>query len=176
MRFKHFGFKSRIIKPLNITPKYISIGKNVSIYNDARIEGVTKYNLSCYTPEILIKDGVTIQQGLHLTCAKSIVIGEYTAIAAYVTITDIHHNYLNPDIPVEKQDLMVRKVSIGRGCKINNGAVILPGVTIGNHVTIGANSVVNKDIPSFCVAVGIPAKIVKKYNVQTRKWEKCDKI
>lgn len=109
---------------------------------------------------------------MHLTCANSIIIGKYTAIAANVTITDINHPYVDVDTPIEKQDIEVGYVRIGEDSKIYNNVVILPNVTIGKHVTIGANSVVDKDIPDYCVAVGIPAKVIKKYDFETNKWIK----
>ena len=47
-----------------------------------------------------------------------------------------------------------------------------PGVTIGKNSVIGANSVVTKDIPDYCVAVGAPAKVIKKYDFESGKWLK----
>lgn len=175
LRFKDWHHKSHIEKPLRITPQTIEVGKHVYVLPYARIEGVTCYNNVLYKPLIVLHDGVTIQQGLHLTCAKHIEIGENTAIAANVTITDIHHPYTDVTIPIEHQDLEISEVSIGRDCKIYNGAVILPGVHIGDHVTVGANAVVNRDIPDYSVAVGSPAIIIKRYNFKTQKWEKTDK-
>lgn len=174
-RYKEWHLKSRISSPLIITPRFISIGQYVSVLPNARIEGVSSYNNSQYTPNIILHDGVTIQQGLHMTCANLIEIGENTAIAANVTITDIHHPYTDVNIPIERQDLEVSEVIIGRDCKIYNGAVILPGVHIGKHVTVGANAVVNQNIPDYCVAVGAPAYIIKRYNFDSQKWEKTDK-
>jgi acetyltransferase-like isoleucine patch superfamily enzyme len=55
-----------------------------------------------------------------------------------------------------------REVTIGNDCWIGGNTVIMPGVTIGDGVTIGASSVVTKDIPSFSVAIGSPARVVKK--------------
>ena len=49
---------------------------------------------------------------------------------------------------------------------------VLSGVTIGEGSIIGAMSVVNKDIPPFTIAVGSPAKVIKKYNHSTKKWDK----
>lgn len=120
-------------------------------------------------------DGVRIQQNLHLTCASRIEIGENTAIAANVTITDIHHPYTDIDTPIEKQDLEVHPVKIGKDCKIYNNAVILPGTVIGNHVSIGANSVVKGTFPDNCVVAGIPAVILKKYDASIGEWRKTDK-
>lgn len=174
LRCKSCSLHSRIVKPFRATYRYISIG-NATILNNARIEGVSRYNDICFSPNIIIHNGVTIQQDLHLTCANKIEIGENTAIAARVTITDIHHPYDDINKPIENQDIVVKEVIIGRDCKIYNGAVILPGVNIGNHVTIGANAVVNKNIPDYCVAVGAPARIIKRYNPVVKQWVKTDK-
>lgn len=170
--FGETGKKSIIVAPIILTPKYVELGDNVYVGHNARIEGVSRYNGKIYHPVITFCDGVSVQQNLHLTCANRIIIGKNTAIAANVTITDIHHPYIDINTPIEKQDIEVSEVEIGEDCKIYNGAVILSGVHIGKHVTIGANSVVTKDIPDYCVAAGIPAKIIKQYNIQTQKWER----
>ncbi len=172
--FKRLGEKSYIYNPLNITPSCIDCGKNVSIYKHCRIQGIYRYNSKSFSPEIIIEDNVSIQQNLHLTCGNLIKIGENTAIAANVTITDIHHPYEDIFTPIERQDIVVKAVKIGRNCKIYNNAVILPGCEIGDHVTIAANSVVTKNILDYSVAVGAPAKIVKRYNFDTHQWTKTN--
>ncbi len=174
-RFAEFHLSDVIVKPISVTPKYIKLGKHVMVYYHARINGVAQYNKVKYNPMIILEDGVRIQQNLHLTCAKSIIIGSNTAIAANVTITDIHHSYTDINIPIEKQYLQVKPVRIGKDCKIYNNAVILPGTIIGNHVTIGANSVVSGNIPNYSVAVGMPAKIIKRYDFSSSQWRKTDK-
>lgn len=171
--FGKLGKNSYVIKPMRIIGgKNIFIDKNVYIWNNARIEGVEKYLDKTYKPEITFCEGSSVQQNLHLTCANRIEVGKNTAIAANVTITDIHHPYTDINIPIEQQNLEVSEVIIGEDSKIYNNAVILPGVHIGKHVTIGANSVVTKDIPDYCVAAGSPAKVIKKYNFKTNSWEK----
>ena len=81
-------------------------------------------------------------------------------------ITDCDHEYRNVDIPVIEQGIVQKgqKVSIGEGSYIGINAVIVGNVKIGKHCVIGANSIVNKDVPDFCVAVGCPVKIIKSYN------------
>lgn len=61
---------------------------------------------------------------------------------------------------------------IGDNCYIGPGAKIVKPVRIGNNVVIGANAVVNRDIPDNCMVAGIPAKVIKRYNINTLKWEK----
>lgn len=172
LSFAEYHISDRVEGIKMMTPSSIWCGRNVFIGYNARIEGVKKYNESHFTPEIIIGDGVSIQQNLHLTCATRISIGSNTAIAANVTITDINHPYTDIDIPIERQDIETCRIEIGEDCKIYNGAVILMGVRIGKHCVIGANSVVRSDIPDYSVAVGAPAKVVKRYDFETRKWIK----
>ncbi len=171
-QFKQLGLRSYIHSSVIITKKTISCGKNVRVGKHNRLEGVYKYNNVNFTPSIILMDNVSIEQNLHLTCASKIVIGKNTAISANVTITDIHHAYNDITVPIEKQDIEVKDVFIGEDSKLYNNVVILPGVILGKHVTIGANSVVTKNIPDYCVAAGIPAKVIKRYNFKNKTWEK----
>lgn len=173
-RFKEYHISDIIKSPIHLTPRFIRLGAHVYIGPNARIDGVRRYNDKLFSPQIVLGERVKIQQGLHLTCAESVTIGNNTAIAAYVTITDINHPYTDIDLPIERQDLEVKPVKIGEDCKIYNGAVILPGVTIGKHCAIGANSVVTRSIPDYCVAIGAPARIIKRYDFDAKEWKKTN--
>lgn len=173
-RYKRYYISDYIKKPLCMTPWCIELGEEVSIWYHARIQGIKKYNNLDYNPRIILHDRVSIQQNFHLTCANLVEIGEDSAIAANVTITDIHHPYWDVDIPIEKQNLEVKSVRIGKGCKIYNNVVVLPGTFIGNHVTVGANSVVCGEFPDNCVIVGSPAKIIKRYDNSNKEWRKTN--
>ena len=72
------------------------------------------------------------------------------------------------DKPVMDCPLVYKPVEIKDGAHIGIGAIIMPGVTIGKGAVIGAGSVVTRDIPDYCVAVGVPAKVIKNFN-QTEK-------
>lgn len=171
-KFLSLGKGCVIYHPILISKNQIELGNFVTIWHGARIQAITEYLSIKYNPRIVLCDRVSMQQNIHLTCANYIYIGENTAIAANVTITDIHHPYDNIEKPIEMQDLIVGEVIIGSDCKIYNNVVILSNVHIGKHVTIGANSVVTRDIPDFCVAVGSPAYIIKRYNNVSQIWEK----
>ncbi|HEY0895880.1 MAG TPA: DapH/DapD/GlmU-related protein, partial [Sphingobacteriaceae bacterium] len=75
-----------------------------------------------------------------------------------------------------EQKVQVRPVVISDNVWVGANAVITPGVTIGKHVVIGAGSVVTHDIPDYSVAVGIPARVVKKYNFDLKSWEKSTDV
>lgn len=173
-RYKKLGIKSFVLKPLIITPFCIEINDYVFIQSNSRIEGISSYEGIKFSPHIIIDNYCSIQQNLHLTCAESIHIGKNTAIAANVTITDIHHPYEDISLPIEKQQIIVNPVFIGEDCKIYNNVVILPGTEVGKHCTIGANSIVSGIIPDFCVVVGAPAKIVKRYCFDSAAWKRTD--
>lgn len=172
--FKQYRYSDIVRKPIRITPNCISLGECVHIEKNARIEGICKWNDKTFSPCIELEDNVTIQQNVHITCASRIHIGKNTAIAANVTITDINHLYGDVRIPVEKQDIEVKPVFIDENCKLYNGSVVLPGLRIGKHCVIGANSVVTHDIPDYCVVVGAPARVIKRYNFDSKLWEKTD--
>ena len=77
-------------------------------------------------------------------------------------ITDQNHGYDDLDLPISRQAMPERPVRIGAGSWLGHGTVVLPGATIGRHVVVGANSVVRGEIPSYCVAAGNPARVVKQ--------------
>ncbi len=95
------------------------------------------------TSQISIKDFVIIN--LSCTIGHDVVIGKYTTISPGVHISG--------------------KVCIGDGCFIGTGAVIIPNINIGKMSYIGAGAVVTKDIPDNSLAVGIPARPIKKLNM-----------
>ncbi len=64
-----------------------------------------------------------------------------------------------------------QKITIGDKVWIGNGVSVLEGVSIGKGAVIGAGSVVTKDVPPYCIAVGAPARVIKKYNFDLKEWE-----
>lgn len=170
--FKKFGKHSILDKPLAIKgKKYISIGNNVTILKNSRIECFDHYLNESYKPELVIEEKVTIQYNFTALIASKCYIGKNTLIASNVLISTENHG-MNPNESYAAQGLIAKDVVIGENCWIGEKVVILPGVHIGKNVIIGAASVVTKDIPDNCIAVGNPAKTVKRYNFELNLWEK----
>jgi acetyltransferase-like isoleucine patch superfamily enzyme len=124
----------------------------------------------CITnPVVSIGDRCLIGKGSGIVGHFSITIGNDVWTGHHVYITDQNHGYEDVSVPISKQSQPERAVIIGDGSWLGHGSIILPGVTIGEHVVIGANSVVTKNIPSFSVAVGSPARVIRQY-VESEGW------
>lgn len=120
--------------------------------------------------------GKNVYANFNLTCVDDthIYVGDYTMFGPNVTVATAGHPIL-PELR-EKAYQYNASVRIGKNCWIGAGALILPGITIGDNVVVGAGSVVTKDLPSNVVAVGNPCKILreisehdKEYYFKTRK-------
>lgn len=92
----------------------------------------------------------------------TISIGANTMIAQGVKLISTNHNYKRKAKLIHQQGIDIDKIGItvGEDCWLAAGCVILPGVTLGNGVVVGANAVVTKNVPDYAVVVGIPAKII----------------
>ncbi|MEH2066876.1 MAG: acyltransferase [Nostoc sp.] len=91
-----------------------------------------------------------------------IKIGKHCMIAAHSGIYANNHNFADPIEPMKYQGVTCKGIVIEDDCWLGHGVTVLDGVTIGRGCVIGAGAVVNKDIPPFSVAVGIPARVIKK--------------
>ena len=173
--FAKMGTGSIIKSPIFLkNVRNISIGNNVFIINHARIECVTQKDLQIFTPNLIIEDGVSFEQRCHITVAGELIICKNTIASFDVMITDIDHEYKNLTLPVAQQPLKISKTHIGENCFIGSGAKIQAGTILGRHCVIGTNAVVRGTFPDYSVIVGIPAKIVKRYDLEKKEWRKTD--
>lgn len=158
VRFEHIGLIEGF--------KYISIGSNTSFQRDIYLTAWDKYGNQQFTPEVIIGSDCAIGAWNHITCVNKIVIGSGLLTGKWVTITDNSHgrtDYESLQIPPMKRMIYSKgPIIIGNNVWIGDKATILPGVTIGDGAVIAANSVVTKDIPSFSVVAGSPAKIINE--------------
>ena len=106
--------------------------------------------------QLILGDKVFINDNCSINCIDKIEIGEYTKIGPGVSINDNDHNFRKTG----DGRMLTGEVIIGKNVWIGDKATILPGVTIGDGVIVGANSVVTKDIPHYKIAIGCPAKII----------------
>ncbi|WP_429164003.1 acyltransferase [Aeromonas rivipollensis] len=170
--FLQSGRGSLIRKPLLLTPEFINLGRNVFIWDAARIEGIKNHGNQKFNPKIIIGDGVTIQQRCHITAAGELFIGDNCLISFDVMIQDTDHVYSDITIPVGLQPLSVNQTIIGEQCFIGSGAKIMAGSHLGKHCIVGCNSVVRGHYPDYSVLVGNPAKIIKRFSINNSQWER----
>ena len=164
--FGKFSFLSYIGKPIYIKNfKKIFIGKQVRIFPNSRIECIGK------DAKIIIHDNVSIGPNLHLTARSTLEISKNCTISSNVLITDNQHTYLEIGIHIMNQKSIIKKTFIGENCFIGTGAAIDAGTILGKQCIVGANAVVSGLYPDYCVIVGAPGRIVKKYDTNTKEWK-----
>ena len=151
--------KTEVLKKL-----FNSIGENVSV----GLPFICDYGCN-----ISLGSNVSINMNCTFVDCNKITIGSNVLIASNVQIYTATHpvelaDRLTPNWNVESGEYFCRTyalpVTIGDSCWIGGGAIILPGVTIGKGTVIGAGSVVTKDIPDNCVAVGNPCRVIRQIN------------
>lgn len=109
-----------------------------------------------------IEIGNNSQLGINCKVENDLILGDYVLMGPDVIIYSSSHEYCNPDIPVMLQGgKEKRPVVVGNDVWFGTRSVVMPGCKIGNHVIIGANSVVTHDIPDYAVVAGAPARIIR---------------
>jgi acetyltransferase-like isoleucine patch superfamily enzyme len=116
--------------------------------------------LSCKNGDIDVADGANLGFNCEVFSASHVTIGARVLMAAYTYVIGGDHDFSDTTKPVLDQARSSAGVTIGEGAWMGAGAKILDGVTIGPHAVVGAGAVVTDDVPSFAVAVGIPARVV----------------
>lgn len=143
--------------------RYIRIGRHTMIGPDVALSAGMVPGQECITDVVVsIGDRCLIGRGSGIVGHLSIEIGDDVWTGHHVYITDQNHGYRDPDLPISRQLPVERPVSIGSGSWLGHGSVILPGARIGRNVVIGANSVVTGEIPDYSIAVGAPARVIRR--------------
>jgi acetyltransferase-like isoleucine patch superfamily enzyme len=110
--------------------------------------------------------------GMGNTIIGPITIGNNVIFAQNIVASALNHEYRDPNSPISQQPIITGSIIIEDDCWIAANAVITAGVRIGKHSVIAAGAVVTKDIPSYSVAVGNPAKVLKQFNSVSGIWER----
>lgn len=112
---------------------------------------------------ITLGNGVNIGSYCRVATQSKVTIGESVLIAAYAYIGPGNHQQGDDDTPLIAREMEIRGgVTIGAHAWIGARATILDGVTIGERAIVGAHSLVKDDVPADCIAVGSPAKILRR--------------
>jgi acetyltransferase-like isoleucine patch superfamily enzyme len=160
--FDSFGANSVVRLPIRLSgERRISIGSRVFVGSgcwfqvlEGQSDGVA----------IAIGDGAALAGFSVLSAASSIRVGRNASLARNVYIADHTHSYDDPSRPIGEQGITdARPVEIGDGAWLGENVVVLPGVRIGKGAVVSANSVVTKDIPDHALAIGAPARVVRRF-------------
>ena len=148
---------------------YIKIGNNVIITKNVI--------LGCKGGFIEIGDNTTVAMNSIFQSESSLIVGENVIIAAFChLIAGGNHDFSRLDIPIIQQPSLSRGgIKVEKNCWLASNVVVLDGVTIGRDSIIGAGSVVNKDIPEFSIAYGIPAKVIQNRR-EAKSPERLDRL
>ena len=170
-------------------PHLIHMGDNVKLGPNSVVRALTEYPGSwlehpqgehtsqTFTPELHIGDRVTATGALQVIAYEHIVIEDDVMFATNVFVCDGLHSTERGDAPYKYQGLhRIAPIRIGRGAWLGQNVVVMPGVTIGELAVIGSNSVVTKDIPTQSVAVGSPARVIRRWDTDAERWAAVSKL
>lgn len=173
---KLFHRNARLIRlPFDIrNGRYIQIGDNFTTGVGCRLEAYPE----SANKVLHIGKNVQINDYVHISAMEDVTIGDNVLIASKVFISDLNHGsygaddiHDSPDTPPNKRELYAKPVIIEENVWLGEFVSVLSGVTIGKGAIVGANSVVSRSLPPYVIAVGIPAKVIKKYNFVSERWE-----
>lgn len=171
--FGAFGARSGILFPTVALygEPYIRIGTDVIVGPYCSLSaGVMPGHVPDHDPVVTIGDRVLIGRGSGVVGHQSIVIGDGVFTGHNVYVTDANHGYENIELTIGEQFAPPRPVVVGAGSWLGHGSIVLPGAHVGEHVAVGAGSVVTGELPSYSVAVGNPARVIRRYDTERKEW------
>ncbi|HPL95325.1 MAG TPA: acyltransferase [bacterium] len=157
--FNLYGLFKYLPSPLGDVLRYLIIKIFIKEIGRVRIyEGVTFW----YPERIKIGDKVTLNEWVYLNGYGGLTIEDGVRIGERTSIITSDHTFEKKDIPIYQQAIIGSQVIIEKNVWIGCHVVILKGIRIGEGAVIAAGAVVTKDVPSFSVVAGVPAKIIKQ--------------
>lgn len=147
---------------------WIAVGEGVGVWRFARIEA---FNGNPGEARVRIGDGTVIQPYVHIGAAEEVTIGRNCLFASHVYISDHDHDFSDPAIPPTRSNsLLTSPVRIGDNVWLGERVTVLKGVTIGDSSVVGAGSVVSKSVPARSIAAGVPARVLRRWDPESREW------
>jgi acetyltransferase-like isoleucine patch superfamily enzyme len=165
-RFRRFGESTAICFPIAALfgEEYIEIGDGTIVGPHCTISaGIMPGHTLGNVPRLRIGDRCLLGKSSGIVTHDSIEIGDDVFTGHHVYITDASHGYEDIALPIGRQFGEAKPVRVGDGSWLGHGVVVLAGADIGRHVAVGAGSVVTGALPDFSVAVGSPARVVRRY-------------
>ena len=141
----------------------IFVGRRVRIFPGLRAEAHKG-------GRIYVHDNVAIGQDFHITAMGDLHIGEGSLISASVMVTDIDHGYTDVSESLHEQPMQYSRTEIGKNCFLGMGVRIQAGTVLGEGCVVGANAVVRGTFAPRSVIVGVPARVIKRYDPDLQEW------
>lgn len=159
--FAKFGRKTVLMQPIRLDgEERIAIGDQVFVGPGSWLQTLPDGDNTSVA--VSIGEGSSFAGACVISAVRNVTLEDHVLLARNVYISDHAHKYSDIDIPIKAQGLnKIEPVLIKRGAWLGQNVVVCPGVTIGVGAVIGANSVVTKNIPDYCVAAGAPARVIK---------------
>ena len=145
---RHFGRNCYVARGAKVHTHFLSLGHESWIASGAIVRG-----------HITIGNHCTINPYAHI--AGKVRIGDGVRIAGLASIYGFNHGFSRTDIPVYAQPVTMKGIEIGNGCWIGANAVIVDGVTLGDHSIVAGGSVVTADFPQYSIVGGNPARLIR---------------
>lgn len=150
----------------------ISIGDSVSLRKDAWLNVATEDPTG--EPVIILEDNCHVGYGSIISAKNRIHLERDVLVGQQVIMVDHNHAYEDITMPVVKQSITEGgRIRVGQGSWIGRGAAIIcpkGELTIGRNCVVAVNAVVTRSIPDYSVVVGMPARIIRQYDPETRAW------
>jgi acetyltransferase-like isoleucine patch superfamily enzyme len=173
---KYCGPNVNVVSPEKVeNPRCISLGETVWIMDHTSLRAGTEYwwTGQTFNPELTIDDFTFVNRFGLISCQNRIAIGKKVIIADGVYIADYTHGYADTTKSITENPMEIYgTVRIGDGSWIGAHACVFGDLTIGKHCIVGANAVLSKSLPDYSIAVGAPARIVKRFDPQLKEWRK----
>jgi acetyltransferase-like isoleucine patch superfamily enzyme len=168
--FKHKRGHGSVIRSLTRTDLFPY--NDFVLGNYSVIEDFTTINNA--VGDVVIGDRTIV--GIGSVIIGPVKIGNNVMIAQNIVMSGLNHGYEDISLSPREQKVTCKQITISDNVWIGSNSVITAGVTLGKHCVIGAGSVVTKNIPDYSVAVGNPARVIKKYNDESQSWQSLSQV
>jgi len=156
--------------------KYIELADQVYLAPDVWLNVV--FGAESPGPKIVLGRGCRIGRRSTISSSNYVELGDDVLLAPSVLIMDHNHQYSDPNVPIHAQGVTDGgRIIIERNCWLGQGSVISCGrgeLSLGRNSVVGANCVVTKSFPPFSVIAGNPARLMRRYDPDSKKWIRVD--
>jgi lipopolysaccharide O-acetyltransferase len=170
--FASLSESALLARPLRVANAHcISIGARTIIGRDTLLQPITTYLDQSFSPRLVIGDDCYVGPNCQFHCVDKIELTSGCVLSDQVYVSDVSHGLLPGqgllmDQPVNSKGAVI----VGANCFIGFGAVLMPGVILGEHVVVGARSIVTRSVPAFTMVAGNPARPIATFDHRAGQW------